>query len=49
MSSAIVPKCQSFSAFYRFYLGEHRNLACRLPHLVGSSPALNFRRRKIRY
>lgn len=32
----------SFSEFYAFYLGEHRNLTCRRLHFAGSSLALGF-------
>ena len=32
----------SFSEFYAFYLGEHRNRVCRRLHFAGSSLALGF-------
>jgi hypothetical protein len=33
-------KFTSFSAFYPFYLGEHRNATCRTLHFIGTSIAL---------
>lgn len=35
-------KFSSFSEFYVFYLGEHRNRTCRRLHFIGSSLALGF-------
>ncbi len=35
-------KFASFSAFYPFYLGEHRNRTCRRLHFTGTSLALGF-------
>lgn len=32
----------SFSEFYAFYLGEHRDRTCRRLHFAGSSLALGF-------
>ena len=32
----------SFREFYPYYLGEHRNVACRRLHFVGTSFALGF-------
>jgi hypothetical protein len=40
-SAASAPaKFKSFSEFYPFYLGEHRNTVCRLLHFCGISIAL---------
>ncbi|MGL4234346.1 MAG: Mpo1-like protein [Casimicrobium sp.] len=42
MSSAAVAarKFASFSEFYPFYLGEHRNTICKALHFIGTSVAL---------
>ncbi len=35
-----MPAYQSFSEFYRFYLGEHANRTCRRLHFVGTALVL---------
>ena len=35
-------RIQSFRAFYPYYLSEHRNGACRVCHVVGSSLVLSL-------
>ena len=40
-ANPVDPKAfKSFAEFYPFYLGEHRNLACRRMHFLGSTLVL---------
>ena len=40
-ATPVDPKAfKTFAEFYPFYLGEHRNLACRRMHFLGSTLAL---------
>lgn len=37
--SALTP-IKDFDAFYKFYLGEHQNIACRRLHFLGTSAGI---------
>jgi hypothetical protein len=39
-AASAAAKFKSFSEFYPFYLGEHRNTMCRVLHFCGTSIAL---------
>ena len=39
-ASTDIRSIKSFAEFYPFYLGEHRNRACRRLHFIGSTLAL---------
>ena len=40
MADLTVQKFTSFSEFFPFYLGEHRNPTCRVLHFIGTSIGL---------
>ena len=42
MTEIAQTRFSSFTEFYLFYLGEHRNATCRALHFIGTSVALSL-------
>lgn len=42
MTEIAQTRFSSFTEFYPFYLGEHRNATCRALHFIGTSVALSL-------